>query len=100
MRGMGNGVFSWEAPLGFAPATLARLKDAARVVAVLALLVILAYCVRTAWDVLGRLGMVKLSECSHALEIVTVRDGVLCILGYRIGIELLRAVTRLRRDWG
>ena len=99
MRGPTNGMFSCEAPLGFAPATMARLKDVARIGAVLALLAVLAYCLHTAWDVLGRLGTVKLAECSHALEVVTVRDGVLCVVGYRIGIELLRAVTRLRRDW-
>jgi len=40
---------------------------------------------------------VKLSDCRHALDVVSVRDAVLCFLGYRLGLELLRSVTRRPR---
>jgi len=53
---------------------------------------------RIAWDVLAHLGTVKLAECRHVLDVVTIRDALLILLGYRLGIELLRAVTRRNLD--
>jgi hypothetical protein len=44
-----------------------------------------------------RLANVKLSDCRRALDVVSVRDAVLCFLGYRLGLELLRSVTRRPR---
>lgn len=69
-------------------------KNVARAAAVVALLVAFAYCIHTVWIVLGNLGTVKLVEARHALDVVSVRDAVLCFIGYRLGSELLRAVVR------
>ncbi len=63
---------------------------------VLGFLTLLVYCGRAAWQVLQELSVVRLADWQHALELVSVRDAVLCIVGYRLGRELLRAVTRPR----
>jgi hypothetical protein len=73
-------------------------KDAVRGVAVLALLALLAYCIHAAWTVLRQLEHVTLAEIKHALDIVSVRDAILCVVGYRVGTELVRAVVRVRRN--
>src|SRR5262245_19611903 len=79
----------------WAPEGSAR-RDLRRAAVGAALVVLRGYCLTTAWTVLGQLGMVKLADCRHAFDAVSVRDAVLCILGYKIGIEFLRAVTRRR----
>jgi len=92
---MREGGLTWDAVF---PASAFRgrgvLKDVARVAAVVAFLALLAYCVTTGWTVLGRLGGVKLADCRKVLDVVSVRDAILCFLGYRVGLELLRALTR------
>ena len=72
-------------------------KEIARGVAVLALLALLVYCLHAVWIVLRQLEHVTLAEIKHALDVVSVRDAVLCVVGYRVGTELLRAVVRVRR---
>ena len=95
---MRGGAFTWDdvVPPSILPVS-SRVRDGARFVAVLGFLVILGYCGSIAWDVLRHLANVKLSDCRHALDVVSVRDAVLCFLGYRLGLELLRSVTRKRR---
>ena len=73
-------------------------REIVRTVAVLALLAVLAYCVRSAWIVLRQLELVTLAVIKHALDVVSVRDAILCVIGYRIGTELLRALVRVRRS--
>ena len=75
----------------------ALVREVVRTVAVLALLALLAYCVHAAWIVLRQLEHVTLAEIKRALDVVSVRDAVLCVVGYRVGTELLRAVVRARR---
>jgi hypothetical protein len=41
---------------------------------------------------------VKLSDVKRALDVVSVRDAILCVVGVAIGRELLRAVARVGRD--
>jgi hypothetical protein len=72
-------------------------REIARGVAVLGLLVLLVYCLHAVWMVLRQLEHVTLAEIKHALDVVSVRDAVLCVVGYRVGTELLRAVVRARR---
>lgn len=74
------------------------LRKGARVVVILGLLALLAYCLQTAWTVLAELERVKLSEVKRALDVVSVRDAVLCLVGFAIGRELLRAIARASRD--
>jgi len=71
-----------------------RARRVSRLIAVIGLFGLLAYCLHAAWTVLGELSTVKLADCRRALDVVSVRDAVLCLTGYRIGVELLRAVTR------
>ena len=72
-------------------------KEATRSVAVLALLALLAYCLKAVWLVLRQLEHVTLADFKHALDVVSVRDAVLCVVAYRIGTELIRAAMRARR---
>ena len=72
-------------------------SNAARGLAVLALLALLGYCLHAAWIVLRQLEHVTLTDFKRALDVVSVRDAVLCVVGYRVGTELLRAVVRARR---
>jgi len=72
-------------------------REVVRGVAVLAFLALLAYCVHAGWTVLRQLELVTLADIKHALDLVSVRDAILCVIGYRIGTELLRAVVRMRR---
>jgi hypothetical protein len=95
MPWMRDGAVTWDGIFrasGFRCSS--ALKDLARLTAVVAFLVLFAYCLRTGWAVLGELGNVKLADCRRVLDVVSVRDAVLCLLGYRVGLELLRAVTR------
>jgi hypothetical protein len=98
MQWMRGGAFTWDdvVPPSIFPAS-SRVRDAARFTAVIGFLVVLGYCASIAWDVLRHLANVKLSDCRHALDVVSVRDAVLCFLGYRLGLELLRSVTRRPR---
>ena len=92
----------WETTTTFglplAGTTGKLLREAVRAAAVLGLIALLGYSVLTAWTVLSQLEHVTLAECKHALDVVSVRDALLCVLGYRIGTELLRAVVRARRS--
>jgi hypothetical protein len=78
-------------------AGLETTKRLARLAVVLTLMTLLAYCCWTAWGVLGELQRVKLSDVKSALDVVTVRDAVLCGVGFLLGRELLRAVVRMSR---
>ena len=98
MHWMKSGMVSWETVLPFGnPSASAAVRDCIRFAVVAAFLALFAYCMRTAWAVLGDLSHVKLMDCKSALNVVSVRDAVLCVVGYRIGTELLRAVVRARR---
>jgi hypothetical protein len=72
-------------------------REIVRAVAVLGLLALLVYCLHAVWIVLRQLEHVQLAEIKHALDVVSVRDAVLCVVGYKVGTELLRAVVRARR---
>jgi hypothetical protein len=99
MQWMKSGMVSWEAAFPFAGLRgRGALREALRVGIVLGLLVAFGYCLVTAWGVLGELGHVKLVDCRNALTVVSVRDAILCVVGYRIGSELVRAVVRARRS--
>ena len=43
------------------------------------------------------LGRVSVADVAQALRVVTVRDAILCVVGYRIGRELLTAMLHTRR---
>jgi len=73
-------------------------RRAARWGTTLAFVALFAYCAHTAWGVLGQLGHVTLAEGLEAFRVVSVRDSILCIVGYQIGKELLAAVLRNRRS--
>ncbi len=90
----GEAVFTFSA-IRPGPSTL---KNAARVAVVVALLGLLAYSVTRAWAVLGELEAIKLIDCRRALEIVSVRHAIVCLVGYRLGRDLLRAVARAKHD--
>ena len=79
------------------PAATRIMRLAARWGTTLAFLGLFAYCARTAWGVLGQLGHVTLAEGLEAFRVVSVRDTILCLVGYQIGKELLAAVLRNRR---
>src|SRR5262249_5559310 len=57
-------------------------------------LLVTAFCARTGWYVLQDLQRIKLAELRHVPEVLTVGDVVLCLVGYSIGRELLRALLR------
>ena len=65
--------------------------------AAVGLLVALVLCAQTAWQVLQVLGQVKLSDATHALSIISVRDAVLCVVGYRVAMRLVQVFIRNRR---
>jgi hypothetical protein len=71
-------------------------RKTARAVATAAVLVLFGYCLRTAWDVLQGLGRVSVADVAQALRVVSVRDAILCLVGYRIGRELLAALVSRR----
>ena len=73
------------------------LRRAVRVPLTLALLVAFAYCARTAWFVLNELAGISLADMAHTLHVVSVRDLILCAVGWRLGRELLVALLRGRR---
>ena len=72
-------------------------REALGVVAAVGLLVVLVFCAQTAWQVLQVLGQVKLSDATHALSVISVRDAVLCVVGYRIAMRLVQVFIRNRR---
>jgi hypothetical protein len=74
-----------------------RLKAVARVLALVGFLALFGYSLTRAWVVLGELGHVKLVDLRNVLEVVTVRDAILCVVGYRLGSDLLQAALRARR---
>ena len=65
--------------------------------AAVGLLVALVLCAQTAWQVLQVLGQVKLSDATHALSVISVRDAVLCVVGYRVAMRLVQVFIRHRR---
>lgn len=74
------------------PGHLAR--RALRVAAAAGLLVVFGYCAATAWNVLGDLARVSLADVAQALRVVSVRDAILCLVGYRVGRELLGTLVQ------
>jgi len=96
MRWLRDATLAWNPTAAAWAPEGSALRDLGRTAVVVAFVVLLGYCLTTAWTVLGQLGRVKLADCRHALDVVSVRDTVLCVLGYRVGIELLRAATRRR----
>ncbi|TMB09400.1 MAG: hypothetical protein E6J71_28165 [Deltaproteobacteria bacterium] len=72
-------------------------REALGMVAAVGLLVVLVFCAQTAWQVLQVLGQVKLSDATHALSVISVRDAVLCVVGYRIAMRLVQVFIRNRR---
>jgi len=62
-----------------------------RALALVAMLVTV-FCARTGWYVLQDLQRIKLVELRHVLDVLTVGDVVVCLVGYGVGRELLRAV--------
>jgi hypothetical protein len=79
------------------PAERDLVRRGARIAAAVAVLVAFAYCASIAWDVLQDLARVSLADVMQALRVVSVRDAILCVVGYRIGRELLVAIVRHRR---
>lgn len=75
----------------------AFVREALGVAAAVALLALLVACAQTAWQVLQTLGQVKLSDASHALQIISVRDAVLCVVGYRVAVRLGQVIIRKHR---
>src|SRR5262245_20147749 len=75
-------------------------RKVARNAFVLAALGLVAYAMVSAWHVIGDLRAVRLSDVAHALDSVSVGDAILCVVGYKVGAELLRAVTDRRRNAG
>ena len=71
-------------------------RRAVRVLATAALLVVFGYCGFTAWGVLQGLARVSLADTAQALRVVSVRDAILCMVGYRVGRELLTALLQRR----
>ena len=43
------------------------------------------------------LGRVSVADVAQALRVVSVRDAILCMVGYRIGRELLVTLLQTRR---
>jgi hypothetical protein len=77
-----------------APSDLTR--RALRMAGTAALLVVFGYCMKTAWDVLQDLARVSLADTAQALRVVSVRDAILCVLGVRVGRELVTALLQRR----
>ena len=74
------------------------LRRAIRVAAIGALLVVFGYCGYTAWGVLQGLSRVSLADMAQAFRVVSVRDAILCLVGYRVGRELVTALLQRRRS--
>ncbi len=93
-----DGIF----PIGFSVLSTGRegplLREAMRVAIVILAIALFGYCIKVAWDVLGQLEGVRLVDCMRALQVVSVRDAVLCLVGYGVGKELLKAVLGTRRS--
>jgi hypothetical protein len=66
----------------------------ARGLVLLGLFALFGYAVWRAWAVLSDLERVKLVELRRAFELVSVRDAILCVVGWRVGRELLHAAAR------
>jgi hypothetical protein len=71
-------------------------RRALPIASTVALLVVFGYCMSVAWDVLHDLGRVSLADLTQALRVVSVRDAILCVVGYRVGRELLVALLQRR----
>jgi hypothetical protein len=71
-------------------------RAAARSATTVVLLALLAYCVSVGWEVLQQLRSVRLLDLTDALRVVSVRDAILCVLGWKIAKELLRALIAVR----
>jgi len=74
------------------------MRRALRIAGTAALLVVFGYCMKTAWGVLQDLGRVSLADTPQALRVVSVRDAILCIVGVRVGRELVTALLQRRSD--
>src|SRR5262245_37848743 len=72
-------------------------RRAIRVAATACLLVVFGYCGYTAWGVLQGLARVSLADMATALRVVSVRDAILCCVGYRVGRELVTALLQRRQ---
>lgn len=72
-------------------------RAAARFATTTLLLALLAYCVTVGWEVLQQLRAVRLLDLTDALRVVSVRDAILCVLGWKIAKELLRALIAVRQ---
>jgi hypothetical protein len=72
-------------------------RRVARAAGTAGILILFGYCLRTAWVVLQGLGRVSVADVAQALRVVNVRDAILCVVGYRIGRELLTAMLQTRR---
>jgi hypothetical protein len=51
-------------------------------------------CAQTGWQVVQELRRIRLSELRKVLDVLTVGDVVLCLIGYGLGKELVRAIVR------
>ena len=68
-----------------------------RVVIVLTALLVVAYAFVRGNRVLAELQHVSLAEYRRALDLVSVGDALLCFVGFRLALELIRAVAGMRR---
>jgi hypothetical protein len=69
-----------------------------RIASTAALVVVFGYCMKTAWDVLQDLARVSLADMAQALRVVSVRDAILCLVGVRVGRELVSALLQRRNE--
>jgi len=76
---------------------LGLVRRGLRVVATVGLLVAFGYCAGTAWGVLQGLGHVSVADVAQSLRMVSVRDAILCAVGWRIGRELVVTLLQARR---
>ena len=79
------------------PSARDRLGRAARAAVTVVAMVMFAYCARTAWSVLDDLNRVSVAELAQAFRVVSVRDAILCAVGWRVGRELLSTALQARR---
>ena len=74
------------------------MRRALRIASTAALVVVFGYCMKTAWDVLQDLARVSLADTAQALHVVSVRDAILCLVGLRVGRELVSALLQRRNE--
>ena len=75
----------------------ALVRAAVRLATTLVSVVVCAYCLATAWDVLRDLGRVSLADAAQALRVVSVRDAILCTIGFRLARDLLTTLLETRK---